>query len=198
MKIKHIVVSIVLTVLTVGISKAQKSGELFIGGSLSINNSNSEDVDSDDKKTSVYISPIFGKMINDKIALGINVQYNYSKSEYNEHSFDWNSSYKSEVLSFIPFVRIHSRIAEKLKFYSQPFIGASFLLNDESEHRTEFYNAGITFGFIYAFLPQWSLETSFAGLEYKYQSDKDYDVKANQFYLHNNLANFNIGVRHYF
>lgn len=169
---------------------AQEPIKRLMGGSFKYNylqyKSDSGDVKIDDLSFGTTI----GAMVSDKVAAGIAFQYN--KNIQDVVIADSNS------LSLLLFLRLHSNITEKFKFYIEPNLGSTFLIGDNSKNDLKIYNVKLNFGFLYFISPKLSLELMVAGIDYKHISDKDYNLKGNDISIKYDLVTPNIGMKYYF
>lgn len=141
------------------------------------------------------ISPMVGTMISSKVALGVSMGYIYSKFEDNDpYSYYGSNNY----LIIAPFVRIHNNITENFKYYIEPNLGKTFITNEESESKTQIYNAGVNFGLLYFVSQKISMELNIAGITYTHMFNKDYDFKSNNVSIDYDLVNPNLGLKYYF
>jgi hypothetical protein len=186
---KKLVLFLFTALISITLLNAQEPGYALFGGNCSFVSELTES----ESIIRFSFSPIVGMMISSKVAIGVAVGINYLKydNEYTNYS-------DSKELIFAPFVRFHNNITENLKYYIEPSFGKTFMFGDESEHKTQKYNADINFGLLYFISPHVSLEIKIAGISYSHMSDKDDDMKENIFSIDNDLVNPNIGLKYYF
>ena len=170
---------------------------ILIGGSVGFQTSKIESDNVDTKQNNIIISPTIGTMINEKVAIGLQLSY---ISQYVNSEAEYGGTYKinQNQFSISPFIRIHHRITDNLNFFTEPFISKTFLLEDKSDNKTQIYNAGITWGLLYFITQKMSLELNLAGLNYRYMGDKDEDLRHNTLNFVSDLSDLNIGLKYYF
>ncbi len=175
--------------------KAQELGSTFFGGNFSFALESIDSETQDESEIQLSINPVIGKMVSDKIALGVAFGFIYSK--YDDNS-QYGYSGDSKALAIAPFIRIHNNITENFKYYITPNFGKTFVLGDKSDNKTQIYNVGINVGLLYFISQKMSVELNIAGINYIHMSDKDYDMKSNNVSLDCNLSSPNIGLKYYF
>ncbi len=178
--------------------KAQTKGNTLLGGNISyLSSSYNSEVFGDkiEQKTSqMTISPVFGKMVTDRMAVGFKLGFKYSKidgSNYNEPDID-------QSILFAPYIRIHYNILGNFKYYMEPYFSKTFVLGDESENAPQIYQMGLNVGVLYFISQKMSLELSIAGVNYKHMYDEDTEYKSNTFSLEYDLVTPNVGLKYYF
>lgn len=174
-----------------------KKGQILLGGNLSYSSKNLNTDDLEESEVQLSISPVVGKMISDKVAVGLSLGYLYSHYEENDPNL-YRYPAKTKFLVVAPSVRIHNDITENLKYYIEPYMGKIFDLEDESDNKPQRYEAGVNLGLLYFISQKISLELNVAGVDYSYLSDKDYDLKRNSVSIDYDLVTPNIGLKYYF
>jgi len=160
---------------TANTSSNQGSGaRMWIGGSGGFYSSNDKFVDNSTKDLSSFeynIGPSFGFMLNDKMAVGINVSFNSLTKKRNNNTSDEtiNTGY-----AFQPFFRYYFAGMDNFKFYGD--IAASFgggkskftdnTGNKDREQKYGTFGLGLYAGAQYWFTPSWSMASSIGLLGY--------------------------------
>ena len=195
MKKSTLILTIIFCISSYAFS--QQLGQNLVGGHIVVS-TNVLKVDAyKETVTDISLTPIWGYMITDKTAVGLAVSYNHSKKSSNDDAYI--NPYNINTLSIIPFFRFHGNISEKFKSFVEPSFGMTFALDkDESEHKTQIFNAGINVGVLYFISEKLSIELYIAGLNYVHTADKDTDIKTDDLNLSYSLLDPNLGLRYYF
>jgi hypothetical protein len=97
------------------------NSQIFVGGNIRLNSSNSSTTDTKSSSHNVVISPDFGKYLSDKLAVGVSLNY------YNEqHKSDGTQDDAISSIGLSPFIRYDFFTMGKFAIYGQGNIGLDF------------------------------------------------------------------------
>ena len=172
-KILLIAAGLMLSAGTFAQEGASSGNKMWIGGTAGFNSGGTKDKGDDTNSQSTFkynVGPSFGYMLNEKMAVGINVMFGADNSTQNNATEDKtaNSGY-----NFQPFFRYYFAGSDNFKFYGDlavGFGGGNTTWSDntgasnESKYGT--FDLGVTAGAQYWFTPDWSMASSIGLLGY--------------------------------
>lgn len=173
------------------INFSQVSAQLYLGGSVNINQDNytaelSENNKYESSQMYVSILPQLGYYINNNLMIGSAIGYYRNLSEYTDYSFDekfvedYNSSYKRSGFSFKPFIQYDYTLSEKFLLSNRLGLSISTQKNENEFDNTGAYEYlryseidGYTYGIFwkpsigYLITDHLRIEMSFINLSYE-------------------------------
>lgn len=187
-----------------------QKGTWNLGGTFSLNNSNSE-FDSNTSKNEndqFYIGfyPRVGYAINNNLIIGLGLGYEYidDKTYYSGiENYDSNQN----TLVIFPYIKKYFNINEKFSFHlqgefrvSKSWTDSKDLININSNETSNSLFVGIRPGITYFLTKKFALETSIGALGYstgKHENDNG-EGKFNSFNFNLNSNNLLFGLSYYF
>ena len=178
----------------------QSSGnKMWIGGTAGFGTegfSNGDDNTNDYSMSKFAVGPTFGYMLNDKMAIGINVMFDGStkKSENKNHDINKTSGY-----NFEPFFRYYFAGTGNFKFYGDATVnfggGKSSWENDNTDSKETKYSKlgfGIHPGVQYWFTDNWSMASEIGLLGFRSTSQERWtnDDQGNAITVDDKTSNF--------
>lgn len=198
-------------------------GKKFIGGSVGTIQTSTPSLFSNsvfDKRSSIDVSPNVGYFINDKIALGISLDYGYYKYSNQNRLTSGAAVLGVDGASYGGsfFARYYKSVTEKLFFtlqgnlsysnaisntemYYNDAINGSYTIN-QKEIRNN-YSLGINPGFEYFISPHLGLNTNIGSLSYSIVNSNNQSTKQSTNAFNINLfplkfSDLSIGFKYYF
>lgn len=189
------------------------AGNLLLGGSLQFRDQEdqySHRIDGKNTNNSFGGQLQGGKFVRDKLALGLGVQYTFSKntSEIHDSNLSQYTTYKIENFTAGPFIRKYVALTEKFFFYGQGTTGLTFWelkqetsnnnSNLQSHSRYLGVSAAISPGLTYFISDKVGLDLGNSGLSYSYYRGRENKSHSHSINLGLDLASLTYGVRFYF
>ena len=212
---KLLIITFLLTFgLIIGQEKEEnlniQKGTWNLGGTFSLNNSNSEfnANTSKNENDQFYVGfyPQVGYAINNNLIIGLGLGYNYQNITTYYSGIENYDSNQNTVVVF-PYIKKYFNITEKLSFHLQGEFSVSKTWIDNKSSITNNSNgtrnnlfAGIRPGITYFLNKKFALETSIGALGYstgKNENDNG-EGKFNSFDLSFNSNNLLFGLSYYF
>lgn len=190
---KKITVYLVLSLVFISNAFTQNDStflnKFMLGGNLGLNLHKTNDYYEYEEKTIDFnFKTVAGVFITNKVALGLSVEFDFL-----EHpELEWEKN-----LSFRVFARYQGNIDDKFKFYIDPYIGATFYLEDDKEEKRREFNIGADFGLLYFVSKKFSLELKLMEVSYYKQTKKDSDEVFREFDISYDIVKPNFGIRFY-
>jgi hypothetical protein len=172
-------------------AKAQtEKGNVYIGGSLSFNKSNTSQNGYSNEFSTAYVTPTVGLFLAKNFSVGLSPQYSYSKN--NTEAFTSNGLSISKNISHllgggIDF-RYYFAIVPKLFFFPQ--LSSSYLVSiGQSNTDTKLFRTSINPNLTFFATKKLALNFTYGALAYSYQTNKStytttkftsFDFNANQ------------------
>ncbi len=129
----------------------------------------------DSDRNSVYgIAPEVGYFLSDKMAVGLNIGYNYSRTKPEN-----GDAFGTSFFGVNPYVRYYAFKMEKLSLYVQ---GGIFFatINPHDASSTNAYGIGIKPGIAYQLSNRFAINATFGNLGYaNYDGDNEYGLTLN-------------------
>lgn len=187
--------------LFVAVAVQAQDKKMWLSGTLGINSVN-PNVDGDTKISTMTFGPQFGYMINENIAIGLNVGLSNTKTtegfesvgDIDGDGFEDGLAYDEKTESQVlvgPFVRYYKMIGDNFGLYGELNIGigsgttswdgVSFGGNEVEVDDVKFstLNVGVGPGFQYWFNDNWSVNAQMGLLGYTSRNDKDGTIDEN-------------------
>lgn len=198
-------------------------GKLFLGGSIGAAQTNIPSLLSNssfDKNFSINVSPDFGYFINDKIALGVSLDYGYYKFTNQNQLTSGAAVLSMDGASYGGsfFARYYKPLTEKLFFtvqsnlsysnaisntemYYNDAINGSYTMNQKNIRNN--YTLGISPGFEYFVTPHLVFSTNIGSMSYGIVNTNNQGIKQNTSTFNVNLfpvqfSDLSIGLKYYF
>ena len=153
--------------------ETQSSGsKMWLGGNAGFTSGDNND----ENNSSWVFGPTFGYMLNDKMAVGINLSFDGSTNKKNNNDNDIN---KMSGWNVEPFFRYYYAGIGDFKFYGDATLAfgggtTKFESNDAtkvSEHQYSTLGFGVHPGFQYWFTDNWSIASTIGYLGYTSQTN---------------------------
>ncbi len=179
-------------------------GDKFIGGTFGLS-SQTQDFSNGGSKTDISsfsIKPLIGFLINEKIALGGQIGYSYSMSDYELNNPVTSQSSSSSRFSIGFFARRYIKISDKFLFSTTGLIDfyrgteTSTLNSDYTKTQNYLIGFNIQPNFIFFPSPNWGIDASIGTLSYYYSKNLSTDYKNTTFNF--NYGQFTFGLAYYF
>jgi len=202
---KKIIVSILMVAVFTTIIQAQTvKGTKVVGGGLELQIETDHDyAESETKTTNFSLIPSVGYFVADNLAVGINLGYSTSKTEYTILN-NTNTS-KSSGFGVGPFARYYKHTSnEDFAIYGQVSALFGFGKNtdtNDNETKSSSMDIALSPGLVYFFNEHWAVELGFRGIGYyKQDPDKDTDDDENSTFQIglNSLMPTTLGFRYHF
>lgn len=153
-------------------------GSQFIGGGLSFSNIIYKyEGDYKNVETEYNVSPAYGYFINDNLAFGLAVGYNYNKHKYTDYEDNETTTSTYNTLKLSPFFGYYNKLNDKTWLLVHLNFAYGFG-NQKNEGVSNKYNitylgAGISPGISYFFTNRIGLECTIGLLSYSNSSVKN-------------------------